>query len=160
VVLDLVLRGATVVTPGHAEAADIGIAGGRIAQLGGTMSGTRELAAGGLLAIPGGIAGYSVYDGWQVQGWPRFVLRRGHLVLADGELTTRHQHRPMAPPQPSRSVISDLRSPRILCRGAMSLGCGPSRSKHPGRGADGARDAPDRIPAPAGKPANHHDGAP
>jgi hypothetical protein len=33
------------VTPGHAEAADIGIAGGRIAQLGGTMSGTRELAA-------------------------------------------------------------------------------------------------------------------
>jgi dihydropyrimidinase len=55
VVLDLVLRGATVVTPGHAEAADIGIAGGRIAQLGGTMSGTRELAAGGLLAIPGGV---------------------------------------------------------------------------------------------------------
>ena len=55
VVLNLVLRGATVVTPGHAEAADIGIAGGRIAQLGGTMSGTRELAADGLLAIPGGV---------------------------------------------------------------------------------------------------------
>ena len=29
-------------------------------------------------------AGYSVYDGWSVQGWPRFVLRRGQLVLADG----------------------------------------------------------------------------
>jgi dihydropyrimidinase len=29
-------------------------------------------------------AGYSVYDGWQVQGWPRFVLRRGQTVLADG----------------------------------------------------------------------------
>jgi len=52
---DLVIRGATVVTPGHREAADIGIAGGRIAQLGGTMTGAQELAAGGLLAIPGGV---------------------------------------------------------------------------------------------------------
>jgi imidazolonepropionase-like amidohydrolase len=55
VVLDLAIRGATVVTPGHREAADIGIAGGRIAQLGGTMTGAQELAAGGLLAIPGGV---------------------------------------------------------------------------------------------------------
>ena len=43
------------VTSGHREAADIGIAGGRIAQLGGTMTGAEELAAGGLLAIPGGV---------------------------------------------------------------------------------------------------------
>jgi dihydropyrimidinase len=35
------------------------------------------------------LAGYSVYDGWQVQGWPRLVVRRGQLVLADGEITTR-----------------------------------------------------------------------
>jgi dihydropyrimidinase len=35
------------------------------------------------------LAGYSVYDGWQVQGWPRFVLRRGQLVLTDGQLTAR-----------------------------------------------------------------------
>jgi dihydropyrimidinase len=55
VAFDLVIRGATVVTPGHAEAADIGIAGGRIAQLGGTMAGMHELAADGLLAIPGGV---------------------------------------------------------------------------------------------------------
>jgi dihydropyrimidinase len=52
---DLVIRGATVVTPGHREAADIGIAGGRIVQLGGTMTGAEELAADGLLAIPGGV---------------------------------------------------------------------------------------------------------
>ena len=52
---DLVIRGATVVTPGHREVAGIGIAGGRIAQLGGTMTGTQELAADGLLAIPGGV---------------------------------------------------------------------------------------------------------
>ena len=35
------------------------------------------------------LAGYSVYDGWQVQGWPRFVVRRGQLVLADGQITAR-----------------------------------------------------------------------
>src|SRR5271170_6285927 len=52
---DLVIRGATVVTLGHREAVDIGIADGRIAQLGGTMTCAEELAAGGLLAIPGGI---------------------------------------------------------------------------------------------------------
>jgi dihydroorotase-like cyclic amidohydrolase len=52
---DLVVRGATVVTPGHQEAADIGVAGGKIAQIGGPMTGTTEIAAGGLLAIPGGI---------------------------------------------------------------------------------------------------------
>jgi dihydropyrimidinase len=34
-------------------------------------------------------AGYSVYDGWQVTGWPRFVIRRGQTVLADGEITAR-----------------------------------------------------------------------
>jgi hypothetical protein len=25
-----------------------------------------------------------VYDGWTVQGWPRFMIRRGQVVLADG----------------------------------------------------------------------------
>jgi len=34
-------------------------------------------------------ADYSVYDGWQVQGWPRFVLSRGKIVLADGGITAR-----------------------------------------------------------------------
>jgi dihydropyrimidinase len=34
-------------------------------------------------------AGYSVYDGWAVTGWPRFVLRRGQPVLADGQHTAR-----------------------------------------------------------------------
>jgi dihydropyrimidinase len=53
--LDLVIRGATVVTPGRVEAADIGIAGGKIARIGGTMTGASEIAAGGLLALPGGV---------------------------------------------------------------------------------------------------------
>jgi dihydropyrimidinase len=52
---DLVIRGASVVTPGRQETADIGIAGGRIAQIGGAMAGAADIAADGLLAIPGGI---------------------------------------------------------------------------------------------------------
>ena len=31
-------------------------------------------------------AGYSVYDGWEIYGWPRFTLSRGDLVLEDGEV--------------------------------------------------------------------------
>jgi dihydropyrimidinase len=34
-------------------------------------------------------SGYSVYDGWTVQGWPRSVLRRGQVVLRDGTSTAR-----------------------------------------------------------------------
>ncbi len=71
----LVIRGATVVTPGRQEAADIGIADGKIAQIGGTMTGTREIAAGGLLAIPGGIDAHThlvhqgLRDRWPPQVW-------------------------------------------------------------------------------------------
>ena len=52
---DLVVRGATVVSPGRQEAADIGVRDGRIAQLGGAMTGREEIAADGLLALPGGV---------------------------------------------------------------------------------------------------------
>ncbi len=52
---DLVVRGATVVSPGRQEAADIGVRDGRIAQVGGGMTGREEIAADGLLALPGGI---------------------------------------------------------------------------------------------------------
>ncbi|MGH3394343.1 MAG: amidohydrolase family protein [Streptosporangiaceae bacterium] len=52
---DLVVRNGTVVAPGHREQADVGIAGGRIAQLGGAMTGQDEIDAGGLLVLPGGI---------------------------------------------------------------------------------------------------------
>lgn len=52
---DLVVRGATVVSPGRQETADIGVRDGRIAQVGGAMTGREEIAAGGLLALPGGL---------------------------------------------------------------------------------------------------------
>jgi dihydropyrimidinase len=55
VTYELVVRGGTVVTPAHQEIADIGIDNGRIAQIGGEMTGAEELDARGLLVIPGGI---------------------------------------------------------------------------------------------------------
>jgi dihydropyrimidinase len=52
---DLVVRGGTIVTPGHREIADLGVRDGRIAQIGGAMTGEGELGAHGLLVIPGGV---------------------------------------------------------------------------------------------------------
>jgi dihydropyrimidinase len=52
---DLVVRGATVVSPGRQETADIGVRDERIAQVGGAMTGRQEIAANGLLALPGGL---------------------------------------------------------------------------------------------------------
>jgi dihydropyrimidinase len=54
-VCDVVVRGGTVVTPGSQGVTDIGITGGRVAQLGGDLSGREEIDAGGLLVLPGGI---------------------------------------------------------------------------------------------------------
>jgi dihydropyrimidinase len=90
---DLVVRGATVVTPGHREAADIGIAGGRIAQLGGTMTGTEELAADGLLAIPGGVDAHThlVHQGLAERvGFPVWVddFWSGSRAAIAGGITT------------------------------------------------------------------------
>ncbi len=34
-------------------------------------------------------ADYSVYDGQQVHGWPRFTVSRGDVVLADGEIVAK-----------------------------------------------------------------------
>jgi dihydropyrimidinase len=55
VYFELVIRSGTVVTPGRREVADIGIRNGRIAQIGGDMTGQEELGADGLLVIPGGV---------------------------------------------------------------------------------------------------------
>ena len=31
-------------------------------------------------------AGFSVYSGWEVTGWPVMTLRRGEVVYEDGEI--------------------------------------------------------------------------
>lgn len=52
---DLVIRNGRIVNAGEVAAADVGIAGGAIAQIGGEMRGVRELDATGRLLLPGGI---------------------------------------------------------------------------------------------------------
>jgi dihydropyrimidinase len=52
---DLVVRDGTIITPGHRETADVGVRDGRIAQLGGPMTGAAQIDAAGLLVLPGGI---------------------------------------------------------------------------------------------------------
>jgi dihydropyrimidinase len=52
---DLVIRGGNVFTSGSTAAADLGISGGRIVQVGGAMSGKEEIDASGLLVLPGGV---------------------------------------------------------------------------------------------------------
>ena len=52
---DLVIRNGTVITPGHSETADVGVRDGRIAEIGGTLTGPEEIDADGLLVLPGGI---------------------------------------------------------------------------------------------------------
>ena len=53
--LDLVIRHGQIVTTGATAAADVGIAGGVIAQIGGEMRAEREIDAQGKLLLPGGI---------------------------------------------------------------------------------------------------------
>jgi len=53
--MDLVIRGGTVVTGGLSSVIDVGIADGRIAQLGGEMVGATEIDAAGRYVLPGGV---------------------------------------------------------------------------------------------------------
>ena len=53
--LDLVIRGGEIVGAAGSERADVGIAGGAIAQIGGDLRGRREIDAAGLLLLPGAI---------------------------------------------------------------------------------------------------------
>lgn len=53
--LDLVIRGGTVVTAGSMGVCDVGVQDGRVIQLGGEMTGQRELDAGGRYVLPGGV---------------------------------------------------------------------------------------------------------
>ena len=95
---DLVVRNGTVVTPGHREQADVGIAGGRIAQLGGAMTGQDEIDAGGLLVLPGGIdahvhlvcAGLAAVLAAELPGEPPWVddFWTGSQAAIGGGITT------------------------------------------------------------------------
>jgi dihydropyrimidinase len=85
--LDLVLRGGRVVTPDTNAAADIGIASGRIAQLGGSMQGQQEIDVAGKLILPGGLDMHvhlSHMPGWNFTD----DFESGSRAAAAGGITT------------------------------------------------------------------------
>ncbi len=53
--MDLIIRNANLVTAGGRGVTDIGISGGRVRQMGGTMSAQREIDAEGHIVMPGGV---------------------------------------------------------------------------------------------------------
>lgn len=53
--LDLVIRGGTVVTAGSAGVADVGVDGQTVVQIGGGQRGRREIDASGKYVLPGGV---------------------------------------------------------------------------------------------------------
>jgi dihydropyrimidinase len=96
---DLIIRGVSVITPGRQERADLGVAGGRIAQIGGAMSGDQVVDADGLLVIPGGIDAHvhlvcaevaallADYEGGQEPQWADDFWS-GSLAAFAGGITT------------------------------------------------------------------------
>ena len=107
---DLV-RGATVVTPGHRETADIGIADGRIAQLGLCA---RRADAGGLLAIP---AGSTITRTWCTRNWRQArdpdlggrLLVRSKAAITGGITTIGNMTRPV----PDEDGTEETPAPRL-----------------------------------------------
>ena len=79
-------------------------------------------------------ADYSVYDGREIHGWPRFTVSRGDVVLADGEIVAepgrgqllRRDPRPGCSPAPAR---------QSRVGSAVPLRPGnPASARHPGVG--------------------------
>ena len=88
--LDLVIRNGRVVTAGLDARVDVGIAGERVAQLGGEMSGVREIDANGMLVLPGGVDAHVHVTSRPGAPEPRWVddFTSGSAAALAGGITT------------------------------------------------------------------------
>ncbi|RWR15461.1 dihydropyrimidinase [Sinirhodobacter populi] len=87
--MDLVIRNGTVVTAGGTYAADIGIAEGKIAQIGGTFdAGLPALDASGLYVMPGGVDVHTHLDAADAGVHSADDFRTGTIAAACGGTTT------------------------------------------------------------------------
>ncbi len=89
---EIVIRGGTIVTAGETARADVCIAGGRVVQIGGDLSGEREIDATGHLLLPGAIDAHvhlSSPPGRRADG-PRWVddFESGSRAALAGGVTT------------------------------------------------------------------------
>ena len=88
--LDLAVRGGTVVTADWMRAADVGIADGRIAELGAVGDAREELDASGLLVLPGVVDAHTHLDAQFRPDGPRTAddFSSGTVAAACGGVTT------------------------------------------------------------------------
>ncbi len=98
--LDLVIRGGQLVTAQQRSFEDVGIEGGKIAQIGGTMRGAREIDARGLLLLPGGIDPHVHVSG----GWADDFETGSQAALAGGITTISN----MSPPHEGRTLPQSI----------------------------------------------------
>ena len=45
-------------------------------------------------------ADYTIYEGWEIQGWPQYTISRGEVVYANGDITAKPGRGRLAPRQP------------------------------------------------------------
>src|ERR1035437_9573582 len=89
--LDIVIRGGHLVGGAVDAVADLGIAGGRIVQIGGDLQGAKEINASGLLVLPGGVDAHvhlSLQPGEQTEpAWVDNFTSGSAAALAGGVTT-------------------------------------------------------------------------
>lgn len=114
---DLVIRGGTVVTPDGAGDYDVGVAGGRIVQLGGDLTARRTLDASGAVVLPGGIDMHVHLSlpSPPVPGRPAWVddFGSGSLAAIAGGITTiGNMTTPWPGQSPAEAIARDLAAAR------------------------------------------------
>ncbi|MBI3513225.1 MAG: dihydropyrimidinase [Proteobacteria bacterium] len=105
---DLVIRNGTVVTAADVSRCDIAIKGGKIAALAERLAGGREIDAGGLLVLPGGIDAHCHFDQPMGDGSEMADdFRSGSISAACGGTTTIIPFAAQAKGQSLRAAVED-----------------------------------------------------
>ncbi len=117
---DLVVRGGTVVTAGSSAQCDLGIIDGKISQLGGALTGRRELDAAGALVLPGGIDMHVHLSMDEPPppgepGWVDDFASGSAAAIAGGITTIGNMTFPAAGDSLSQALARDLESARASC---------------------------------------------
>ena len=87
--MDLAIRNGTIITASETYAADLGVVGGRIVQIGGTVpAATREIDATGRLVIPGGIDVHTHLDAVLFRETTADDFYSGTVAAAHGGITS------------------------------------------------------------------------
>jgi len=105
---DLVIRNGTVATAADVSRCDIGVRDGKVAALAERLSGAREIDAGGLLVLPGGVDAHCHFDQPTGDGSQMADdFRSGSIAAACGGTTTIIPFAAQAKGQSLRAAVED-----------------------------------------------------